>query len=109
MICPECLTEYVPETKICADCLVSLVDAEPLDLPLTEINWVALDPVDGKVYAEMIAEILDKENIPNYLKSDWASSSFNISPANLIGSTVTIYVPDGFQEKAAEILHGIVG
>lgn len=109
MICPECLVEYVEGVEVCAECKVSLVDAEPLDLPLHEVTWVKLQPVTGQVYAEMVSEVLDKQNIPNYIKADWVESAFNISAVNLPGTLVTIYVPEDNQKEAEEILNNIVG
>ncbi len=109
MICPECLVEYVKGTEVCADCKVSLVDAEPLEIPLQKITWVKLDPVPGQVYAEMVAEVLSKENIPNYIKADWAESAFSISAANLAGSKVVIYVPEINQAEAESILKELLG
>ncbi|NQV36533.1 MAG: DUF2007 domain-containing protein [Candidatus Marinimicrobia bacterium] len=109
MICPECLTEYIKETDVCADCKVSLVDAEPINLPLNEVNWVALAPLAGKVYADMVSEALDNANIPNYIKSDWAESAFSIEAVRMAGMTVKLFVPEEHKDAAEQILHDIVG
>lgn len=109
MICPECQTEYVSGIKVCADCKVSLVDAEPLNLPLQEITWVSLVPVEGKIYADMIAEVLEERGIPNYIKSDWAEAAFNIEAVRLSGMQVQIFVPEEYKDEAEQVLHDMVG
>lgn len=109
MICPECLTEYIEGTEVCADCKVSLVDAKPINLPLNEVTWVALDPLEGKVYADMVSEALNNAGIPNYIKSDWAESAFNIEAVRMAGMTVKLFVPEEYKDKAEQILHDIAG
>ena len=61
----------------------------------------------GKVYADMAAELLDKEEIPYYMKMDWASSAFAIEAATIPGQVVRILVPGSYLEKAAEIVSRI--
>ena len=109
MVCPNCHAEYLEGIDVCADCKVSLVDTEPLELPLQEIIWSKLRPVPGQVYAEMVAEVLKSKNIPHYIKSDWAGSAFGISAANLAGNNVTIHVPENHKKEADEILREILG
>lgn len=109
MICPECHAEYLDHINKCGDCNVALVDACILDLPIPEMTWVSLPPFGGKVYADMAAEILDKNEIPYYLKMDWTSSAFSIKSATLPGETVRIFVPETHQKKAENIVQGIIG
>lgn len=109
MYCPECHAEYKVGIEVCPDCGVSLVDTDPLELPLEEIDWVALKPVDGKVYADMVSEVFRDQEIPYYIKSDWMTSAFSIDAANLVGSKVTIYVPEKYQSKATQIISDMLG
>lgn len=109
MYCPKCRTEYVEKVDECSDCKVSLVDELPLETPLEKIKWVALPPVAGEVYAEMVEEVLQKMDIPNFTKSDWATSAFNISSANLVGAKVTIFVPEENHAEAAKLIEELLG
>ena len=107
MICPECHAEYLNHIKECGDCNVSLIDACVLDLPIPEMPWSALPPFQGKVYADMAAEILDKNSVPYYLKMDWFSSAFAIEAASLPGDVVRIFVPEDAVEKASDLVASI--
>ena len=107
MICPECHAEYLNHIKECGDCGVFLINASILDLPIPEMTWLPLPPFKGKVYADMAAELLDKEEIPYYLKMDWASSAFAIEAATIPGQVVRILVPEPSLEKAEEIVSPI--
>ena len=109
MICPECHAEYLDHIKECGDCQVSLVDACIIDLPVPEMTWASLPTFQGKVYADMAAELLDQNSIPYYLKMDWASSAFSIEAANLPGQVVRVFVPKEHLEKASELTSPIVG
>ena len=109
MICLECYAEYLDHIQECGDCKVSLADACLIDLPIPEMTWKSLPPFQGKVYADMAAEILDDNNIPNYLKMDWSSSALNIEGANLPGGVVRIFVPATSMEKASDLVLSIIG
>ena len=75
-----------------------------LNEPLENINWVNVKEVPGKVFGEMMGEVLDSAEIPYFLKSDWSSSAYNISAAGLAGSYVQVYVPENFCDKANNLL-----
>lgn len=109
MYCPKCRTQYIENIKECSDCQVPLVEELPEETPLEKIKWVALIPLAGEVYAEMVEEILQKMDIPNFTKSDWATSAFNISSANLVGAKVTIFVPEENRDEAAQLIEEILG
>ncbi len=75
-----------------------------LNEPLENINWVKVKEVPGKIFGEMMGEVLDSEEIPYFLKSDWSASAYNIAAAGLPGSYVQVYVPENFCDKATNLL-----
>lgn len=109
MICPKCHAEYFEKIEQCGDCFVNLVDASSLDLPIPEMTWVPLEPINGSIYADMIVEILNSEEIPHYVKNDWSSSALSTSGTDLVNNIVRIFVPEHFQKKAAQVLKNIRG
>ncbi|MCK4904474.1 MAG: hypothetical protein KAS35_07255 [Candidatus Marinimicrobia bacterium] len=109
MYCPKCRTQYIENVNECFDCKVPLVDELPVETPLEKIKWVALTPLAGDIYAEMVEEVLQKMAIPNFTKSDWATSAFNISSANLVGAKVTIFVPEENRNEAAKLIEELLG
>ena len=109
MYCPKCRTQYIDKVKECFDCKVPLVNELPKETPLEKIKWVALRPLAGEIYAEMVEEVLQKMDIPNFTKSDWATSAFNISSANLVGAKVTIFVPEENRDEAAKLIEELLG
>ena len=109
MYCPKCRTQYIENITECSDCKIPLVDELPEETPFKKIKWVALTPLAGEIYAEMVEEVLQNENIPHFTKSDWATSAFNISSANLVGAKVTIFVPEENHDEAAKIIEELLG
>tara|TARA_Y100000992_G_scaffold108570_1_gene70706 strand:- start:112 stop:450 length:339 start_codon:yes stop_codon:yes gene_type:complete len=109
MLCPECHAEYLDHIKECGDCKVDLANACPIDIPIPEMTWSPLTPFEGKVYADMATELLDKYSIPYYLKMDWTSSAFGIEAASITGQVVRIFVPEVHFNKANELASSITG
>jgi len=56
------------------------------------------------MYAEMVREALEKEEIPSYIKADFLTSAYGIK-GSFPGSKATLYVPEQNVEKANTILH----
>ena len=108
MYCPSCKSEFIDSITICSDCNIMLVENIAFNEPLENINWVKVKEVPGKVFGEMMGEVLDSEGIPYFLKSDWSASAYNIAPAGLVGSYVQIYVPENFSNKANGLLNELM-
>ena len=102
--CPQCEAEYKTQIEFCSDCNVTLVDDQPLDIPLAQIEWVEAGQFSGKIYGEMAGEILANNNIPYFLKSDFFTTAFNISPVNVPGAVVKLFVPENDKEQAEQLI-----
>ena len=72
-------------------------------------KWVCLPPVEGKIYADMITDLLKQNSIPNYTKMDWAHSAYLINGANLPGQTIKVFVPGNEFERTLSIVSSILG
>ena len=103
MICPKCHAEYFENNEKCGDCNLELIDACSIDIPIPDMQWVALKPIYSSTTADMITEILNNEEIPHYAKSDWASSALNTSGNSLIDNIVRIFIPKLYEKKAVRI------
>ena len=104
MYCPSCKAEFIDSITICSDCNITLVENIALNEPLENINWVKVKEVPGKVFGEMMGEVLNSAEIPYFLKSDWSASAYNVAPTGLVGSYVQVYVPENFHDKANKLL-----
>jgi len=102
--CPSCKAEYLNSVNSCPDCGDLLVDQLPHSGKLQEVKWIPLKSVPGNAYAEMVAEVLDKEEIPNYTKSDAVSTAYLTGGAGGIGGTSVIFVPEEHKSRAEELL-----
>ncbi len=104
MYCPSCHDEFIDSITICSDCNITLVENIALNEPLENINWVKVKELPGKVFGEMMGEVLNSAEIPYFLKSDWSASAYNVAAAGLAGSYVQVYVPENFHDKANKLL-----
>ena len=106
--CPSCKAEYIENTIECPDCNIELIASLPKNELENDFEWVALKGVPGRTYAEMVTEILDKEEIPNYIRSDAVSTAYLTAGTSTITGNAVIYVPEKNKEKAEEILFQIL-
>ena len=104
MYCPSCHDEFIDSITICSDCNITLVENIALNEPLENINLVKVKELPGKVFGEMMGEVLNSAEIPYFLKSDWSASAYNVAPTGLVGSYVQVYVPENFHDKANKLL-----
>lgn len=72
------------------------------------MKWGSLPVFNGKIFADMASEILDDNNIPYYLKMDWASSAYNVTGTTNIGESVRIFVPKVYIKKASDLTFQII-
>ncbi len=109
MYCPKCRTQYIENVKECSDCKVPLIEELPDERPIERVKWVALPPVKGNIYADMVEEVLQKKNIPHFTKSDWFSTAYSLSGANYLGARSVIFVPEEHHDEAVQLIEELVG
>jgi hypothetical protein len=74
------------------------------------VEWVPLPKLPGGIYASMITEVLDKEKIPNLVKTDLAAGGLgNVVGTTTVGKPWRILVPSDKYEEALHIFESIVG
>jgi len=106
--CHNCRYEFVDDVDECPDCGIPLQETPPGPREYKEVEWVALRDLSSPIYAEMIKEVLDQNNIPNYLSFDFLSSTFILRGASLVGESGKLYVPKDYEEQATEILDSMM-
>ena len=109
MICPQCNAEYLSHIKTCGDCKNPLVNASNIDLPIVEMKWIPLPIIKGKIYADMVIDLLNQDSIPHYVKMDWISSAYLVEAASLPNQVIRIFVSKGHLKKASSITDSILG
>ena len=104
MICPECQAEYLDNFIECGDCKILLIDACAIDLPIPEMNWAPLPTFIGSTYSDMIVDVLNKKEIPHYVKNNWCSFSLD-----KVDNIIRVFVPKTYEQEATTIVHTIAG
>src|SRR3990170_8012601 len=107
--CPNCRFEYKQEIKICPDCGADLVPELQVKKENAEnIKYVQLRGVPSRLYAEMLQEALEKQDIPCLIQAEDAGLMLGT-----LGTTsslrVSVWVPEELKEKAEEIAFQILG
>jgi hypothetical protein len=73
-------------------------------------EWKSLPPLDGGVWVAMVTEILDREEIPNLVKTDLAAGGLGVvTGTSPLGKAWRIQVPAQFYDQALEIYQSLLG
>ncbi|MFZ5434004.1 MAG: hypothetical protein ACOZB3_09555 [Calditrichota bacterium] len=74
-----------------------------------EVKWKALPPLDGGVWVAMVTEVLDKEGIPNLVKTDLEAGGLGmIMGTSQLGDPWRIQVPEEYYSRALEIYESLM-
>ncbi|MBN2367182.1 MAG: DUF2007 domain-containing protein [Calditrichaeota bacterium] len=71
-------------------------------------NWTKIGPLPGLLYAEMISEVLKKENIPFQLTQDGVATAYGFTGTNIAGNEAFIWVPEEHEQKVKEIVEQMI-
>ena len=105
--CPKCKYEYKKEVTACPDCQLNLVvellveekkESDP------DLKFVPLPNLPGRIYGEMLKEVLDQRNIPSYIRSDGFSDLIQ-APGTHPPGGVQLFVPEDRLEECIGIQH----
>ncbi|NOX38279.1 MAG: DUF2007 domain-containing protein [Calditrichaeota bacterium] len=67
-----------------------------------------IGPLPSLNYAEMISEVLKKENIPHLIKNAGITAALNISGESLAGNMIFILVPKSHYAQALQIIESMI-
>jgi len=107
MICPDCNSEYIEGVYICPDCGVKLVDYLPPDEtksenPLQDVNFIPVyNPINSQEVA-IIKMILEREDIPYYIKNDRLHGAILFSIQG--PGKMEVFVPEDYAQQTIDIL-----
>ena len=105
MFCPKCGYEYEDDIKKCSDCDVDLVKKLPPEEEIeSDIKFVPLPNLPGRVYAEMVKGALEKRGIPCYLRGEGVTDALQ-SPGTFPLGGVQLFVPEDRLGECVEIQH----
>jgi hypothetical protein len=73
-------------------------------------TWQPLPQLKGGVFVSMVTEVLDKENIPNMVKTDLESGGLGmIVGTETLGDPWKIFVPESDYDRAMQVFDSLMG
>ena len=103
--CPECKYEYRDGFTKCSDCGADLVDKLP-EHEEVSVKLVPLKTQPGRIYSEMVKEVLEKKGIFCIIES---GPLFSLGSTGSEGDESVILVPEDRYEEAEKILEEMSG
>ncbi|HEX9934642.1 MAG TPA: DUF2007 domain-containing protein [bacterium] len=104
--CPSCGYEYQPGVSECPDCrekLVNLLKPDAHGAERTNIRFVPMPELPGRVFAEMVKGALEEQGIHSYIRSDGISEGFGIVGTGPIAKVFRLFVPENRYEESLDI------
>jgi hypothetical protein len=71
-------------------------------------DWVKIGPLPGLLYAQMICEVLAKQDIPYSLSQDGLATAYGFTGTNIVGNKAFIWVPSEFTEQVQQIIERLI-
>jgi hypothetical protein len=68
-----------------------------------EEKFVPLPDLPGRVYAEMVREVLEQKGIPSYIRSDGLSDGYGVVGTGPIAKGFQLFVPESAVEFCLQI------
>ena len=107
MICPDCNSEYVEGIYSCPDCDVKLVDFIPPDgniqgNSLQDVHFISVHTPLNSQEVAIIKIILERENIPYYIKNDRLHGAVLFSIEG--PGKMEVLVPEDFAKQTIDLL-----
>ena len=69
----------------------------------TDEKFVPLPDLPGRVYAEMIKEVLEQKGIPCYIRSDGIADGYGVVGTGPIAKGFQLFVPESTVELCKQI------
>jgi hypothetical protein len=66
-------------------------------------KFVPLPDLPGRVYAEMVKEVLEQKGIPSYIRSDGVSDGYGVVGTGPIAKGFQLFVPESAVEFCLQI------
>jgi hypothetical protein len=66
-------------------------------------RFVPLPDLPGRVYAEMVREVLEQKGIPSYIRSDGVSDGYGVVGTGPIAKGFQLFVPESAVEFCLQI------
>lgn len=104
MFCPVCRYDYNPEIRVCPDCGEELIDKLPPEEEevVSDVSFVPLPNLPGRVYAEMVKGALEERNIPCYIRAKGVGDAYQFPGTTPMDGT-QLYVPEDRLEECIHI------